>query len=317
MRGVFLDLESVDRGDLNLQGLTACLDEWQFCAHTDSDHVISTIANAQVLVSNKVRIDAATIDCCPTVKLICVAATGVNNIELTAAHEKGIMVCNVRNYATSSVVQHCFALILSLTTRLTLYQHAAKNNEWQKSRDFCLLDYPIHELSGKVMVIIGYGVLGHAVAEVAKAFGMKVLIAEHKGQKAREGRVAFEAAIQQADVISLHTPLTEATRDLIGEKELTAMKSSALLINVARGGIVNETALARALQQHQIAGAGIDVLSTEPPANGNPLLDNEIPNLIVTPHIAWASRESRQRLIDEVEKNIIAFKQGSPRNLVR
>lgn len=317
MHGVFLDLESLDKGDLQLEGLNGCLEEWKFFGHTDNKQVSNAIIDAQVVVSNKVLLDAAVINSSPTLKLICVAATGVNNVDLEAARQKGILVCNARNYATPSVVQHTFALILSLTMRLNEYQQAVKAGAWQKSRDFCILDYPIQELAGKVMGIIGYGVLGHAVAELARAFGMTVWIAEHKGQSPRTGRVAFDTVIQQADVISLHAPLTEATRNLIGAKELSSMKPSALLINVARGGIVDEIALVNALRQHQINGAGIDVLSEEPPRNGNPLLEVDLPNLIVTPHIAWASRESRQRLLGEIEKNILAFKEGVPRNVVQ
>ena len=317
MNGVFLDLESIDKGDLQLQGLRTSLEFWKFYPYTESMQVIDAIANAEVVVANKIMINADTIAACPGIKLICIAATGVNNVDLPAAEAKGIAVCNARNYATPSVVQHTFALILSLITRLPEYQQAVRQGAWQHSRDFCLLDYPVQEIAGKVMGIIGYGVLGHAVAEVARAFEMKVLIAEHKGLPAREGRVGFDEVIKQSDVITVHAPLTEATRNLIGAMEFRMMKSTSLLINVARGGIVNETALVNALLNHDIAGAGIDVLTEEPPKTGNPLLAYTLPNLIVTPHIAWASRESRQRLIDEVEKNILAFRQRVPRNLVQ
>ncbi|MEJ2108049.1 MAG: NAD(P)-dependent oxidoreductase, partial [Acidiferrobacteraceae bacterium] len=179
-----------------------------------------------------------------------------------------------------------------------------------------LLDYPITELAGKTLGVIGYGVLGHAVAQAAQAFGMQAIIAEHKGQSPRAGRVAFEDVLRQADVITLHCPLTPSTQGLIGAAELAMMKPAALLINAARGGIVDEQALVDALQRKAIAGAGVDTLTTEPPQQGNPLLEVMLPNLIVTPHIAWASRESRQRLLDDVEQNIRAYREGKSRNVV-
>ena len=215
------------------------------------------------------------------------------------------------------MTQHVFALILGLRTRVIDYHEDVKTGKWQESRDFCFLDYPIHELAGQTLGVIGYGDLGRSVEAVAKAFGMNVLIADHKGlDDIRDGRTRFEDVIARSDIITLHCPLTAETTDLITAKELAAMKESAELINTARGGIVNEADLAQALRDGDIAGAGVDVLSKEPPSDGNPLLDPAIPNLIVTPHTAWASREACQRLFDQVADVIKGYRNGSPMNVV-
>jgi glycerate dehydrogenase len=314
--GVFLDISSVDRGDLDLAMLKATLPSWQMFEQSAAQQIVPRIAQAHVVVANKAPLMKHTLAQAKDLTLICVAATGTNNVDLEAAAQQGVTVCNVRDYATASVVQHVFTLMLNLSTQFLSYHQAVLAGRWQASDQFCLLDYPIQELAGKILGIIGYGVLGHAVAKAAEVFGMKVIIADHKGVKPRSDRIAFEEVLAQADVVTLHCPLTEATKHLIGPEELVAMKSSALLINVARGGIVDEPALLQALQQQQIAGAGFDVLTEEPPVHSNVLLDTTLPNLIVTPHIAWASRESRQRLIDEIVKNIEAFKANQPRNIV-
>ena len=209
-----------------------------------------------------------------------------------------------------------FCLILALTRKLNQYQTAIREDRWQKSPFFCVLDYPISELAGKTLGIVGYGVLGKAVAKLGEALGMQVLTAARKGAAPKDGRVSLEELLVQSDVVSLHCPLTPETTDLIGAKEFALMKTSAVLINTARGGIVDEKALVNAIQSQSIAGAGVDVLSEEPPKNGNPLLDVQLPNLIVTPHIAWASVESRQRVINEIAENIIAFENGVRRNVV-
>jgi glycerate dehydrogenase len=222
----------------------------------------------------------------------------------------------VVGYGTPSVVQQVFALILALTTRLQDHQAAVARGEWQRSDQFCLLDYPFRELAGRRLGIVGYGELGRAVGRVGEAFGMQLLIAQRPGGDARPGRIPLVDLLPQVDVLSLHCPLTEQTRNLIGAAELSAMKPDALLINAARGGIVDEVALAAALRAGTIGGAGVDVLSREPPVEGNPLLAADLPNLIVTPHVAWASRESRQRMVDELALNIEAFLQGRERNRV-
>ena len=272
--------------------------------------------DAEVVISNKVVLDRSVLASAPRLRLICVAATGTNNVDLQAAAELGISVCNVTGYATPSVVQHVFALILSLNRHVIEYDAAVRAGAWARSEHFCLLDFPIRELAGRRLGIIGYGTLGKAVAEVAPAFGLEVLIGDHRGAAPRPGRTEFNELLRRADIITLHCPLTDDTRGLIGAEELAMMKTDALLINAARGGIVDEPALARALRAGEIGGAGVDVLTSEPPSEGNPLLAGDIPNLIVTPHVAWASRESRQRLVDELVENIRSFLNDRPRNLV-
>ncbi len=316
MPGVFLDRDSVDRGDLDFSSLDNIIDDWQFYGLTQPDDLISRIRDAEIIISNKVVLDETAFRTTAALKLICVAATGTNNIDLTAARKYGITVCNVPGYATPSVSQHVFAMILSLSIHLGKYRRAVMKHEWQQSPHFCLLDYPIEELAGKTLGIIGYGDLGHAVDRIAEAFDMMVLISDHRGVEPRVGRFAFEQVLAEADVISLHCPLTPETINLIGSTEIAQMKPGALLINTARGGIVDEQALADALRDGRLGGAGVDVLTKEPPVNGNPLLADDIPNLIVTPHIAWASRASRQRLLDEIVKNISAYLDGMPRNVV-
>ncbi|HHJ81063.1 MAG TPA: D-2-hydroxyacid dehydrogenase, partial [Candidatus Tenderia electrophaga] len=276
----------------------------------------SRIASSEILISNKVIIDQHAMQSAPQLKLICVAATGTNNVDIGAAQRHNIRVCNVRGYATPSVSQHVFAMLLSLSIHLGKYRRAVMQGAWQQSQHFCLLDYPIEELSGKTLGIIGYGELGQAVANIATAFDMQVLISEHRDKEPRPGRVSFEQVLAEADAISLHCPLTTATQGLIGAAEIAQMKPGAILINTARGGIVNEQALADALRDGYLGGAGVDVLSQEPPLTSNPLLAGDIPNLIITPHIAWASRASRQRLLDQISANISAFLAGTPRNIV-
>ncbi|MBI5039842.1 MAG: 2-hydroxyacid dehydrogenase [Gammaproteobacteria bacterium] len=313
--GVFLDLDTLHPQDLDLTALRATLPRWDmhdFTAPADGARRLQDVA---VAITNKFVIDAALLARTPQLKLICVAATGTNNVDLAAAAEHGITVCNVTGYATASVVEHVFALMLALQRRLTEQQHAA-HTLWAHQRGFCVLDYPTTELHGKTLGIVGYGELGRAVAAVGSAFGMQVLIAQRPGGDDREGRVPLDDMLRRADVLSLHCPLTNTTRGLIGARELTLMKPSALLINTARGGLVDEAPLMHALQQNRIGGAGVDVLIEEPPRQSNPLLMHKLPNLIVTPHVAWASREARQRLVDEVTANIRAYLDGTPRNRV-
>lgn len=315
MRGIFLDIDTVDRGDLDLGGLRATLPDWTFLA-TGTGDVGELPMQADVLVSNKVMLDADTINSTKNLKLICIAATGTNNVDLAAATAKGITVCNVRNYATPSAVEHVFSLILCLTRSLPQYIQAVDHGRWQESETFCMLDFPIRELAGQTLGIIGFGELGRAVAAMGHAFGMAVLIAERRDAQVRPGRTPFHEVLSLADIISLHCPLTDETHNLIGRAELLRMKRAAILVNIARGGIVNESALSDALLSREIGGAAFDVLAVEPPRAGSPLLSMSHPNLIVTPHIAWASRNSRQRLVNEVAANIQAFLSGKPRNVV-
>jgi glycerate dehydrogenase len=313
--GVFLDRGSLGDADVDASALLATLPDWRIYASTTAREIKDRIRDAHVLVSNKVVLSADALQSARNLRLICVAATGTNNIDLPVAAQQEIMVCNVPNYATASVTQHVFALILALATRLIDYQGAVKAGRWQKSAQFCLLDYPITELAGKVMGIVGYGELGRSVARVAGCFGMHVKISGRPGVIA-EGRLPLHELLSVADIVSIHCPLTRQTRNLIGTREFGLMKRSALLINTARGGIVDEQALADALRAGEIAGAGVDVLSLEPPSEGSPLLAEDISHLIVTPHIAWASREARQRLLDGVCDNIRGFLAGKPRNVV-
>ncbi len=316
MLTVLLDRGAMDCGDLELGALERALPDWRSYESTHDAEVAGRITDATVVISNKVRLDEAALRNAPQLRLICIAATGTNHVDLEAAKRHGIAVCNVRGYATPSVVQHVFALILALSIRLPDYQRALSAGRWQASAQFCLLDYPIREIAGKTLGIIGYGELGQAVARVAEAFGMMVLVAQRAGIPAAPGRVPLHEMLPQLDVLSLHCPLSPETRGLIGAQELALMKPDALLINTARGGVVDEVALAEALRNGRLGGVGVDVLREEPPVHGNPLLAGDAPNLIVTPHIAWASRESRQRLVDETAENIRAFFSGIERNRV-
>ncbi len=312
----FLDLATTDRGDLDLEPLRAAWPRWDLYRATSPQETPGRIAEADLVVVNKVVLSAQVLQQARRLRLICVAATGTNNVDLGAARELGVAVANVTGYATASVVQHVLALILALTTRLAELRTALADGAWQRADQFCLLDFPVRELDGLSLGILGYGELGRAVARVAEALGMRVLIAQRPGGPRQPDRVPLQRLLAEVDVLSLHCPLTEYTRNLIGAPELALMKRDALLINTARGGIVNETALADALRQGTIGGAGLDVLSREPPTQGNPLLAPDIPNLILTPHCAWASRQSRQRLIEEIARNIQAFKRGERRNRV-
>lgn len=316
MQGVFLDLESLDRNDLDLQPLHEALPQWRLYPNTRADAVTAAISDAEVVISNKVMLDRAALLASTGLQLVCIAATGTNNVDLATARECNITVCNVTGYTTRSVVEHVFGQLLTLYRQLTAYRDAVHAGRWQQAEHFCLLEYPIRELSGQTLGIIGYGELGQAVARMGEAFGMRVLVAERANSPVREGRTALDIVLSDAHVISLHCPLTDATRNLIGGPELARMRDDAILINTARGGIVDEPALLEALETEQIAAAIVDVLSEEPPRSGNPLLDSNLPNLLVTPHIAWASLSSRQRLVNEIAANILAWRNGTPRNIV-
>jgi glycerate dehydrogenase len=313
-RGVLLDLATIDRGDMDLSSLRSVCGHWEIHAHTAPGETPERIAGADLVVSNKVVLDRGLLESAPGLRLVCVAATGTNNVDLDAARDLGIAVTNVTGYGTPAVVQHVFALMLAHATRLFEYRQAVLDGDWERSDQFCLLDFPIRELAGRALGIVGHGELGRGVAAAARAFGMEVLLAARPGGPSDPDRVPLAELLPRVDVLTLHCPLAENTRNLIGAAELALMKTDALLINTARGGIVDEQALADALRRREIGGAATDVLTVEPPRDGNPLLDSSIPNLIVTPHTAWASRESRQRLIDQVAGNIRAFGEGSQRN---
>ncbi|HEY8569292.1 D-2-hydroxyacid dehydrogenase [Microbulbifer sp.] len=304
MRGVFLDTLTMKPEELDTSALENALEHWDFFATTSPDETAARIASADVVITNKVVLDRALIESAPSLKLICVCATGTNNIDLGAAAEKNIPVKNVTGYTGSSLAQHTIALLLALATRWHQYADDVKNGRWSQSPIFCRLDYPVMELAGKTLGIIGYGDLGQKVAQLGEALGMRVLVAQSATGEQKPGRVSVEQLVAESDVISLHCPLTEQNKQMVNREFLAAMKDSAFLINTARGGLVDETALAEALRNGVIAGAALDVLSVEPPPANHPLLESDIPNLIITPHNAWISRESRQRLLDGVVNNI-------------
>ncbi len=270
---------------------------------TNQDEVIKRIIDSEVIISNKVKIGKKELAAAPQLKLICVAATGYNNIDIEAAKENGVVVANVKNYSTESVAQHTFSLILALQNSLVDYIGETRNGNWSKSPVFTMLNHPFYEMTGKKLGIIGYGTIGKRVAEIAKAFGMQVLIGKRPGVEYNEKkRVDFDYILTQSDIITIHTPLSDNTLNLFGEKEFKQMKTSAILINTARGGIVNEEDLYKALKNNTIRAAAIDVVENEPINSGSKL--PELPNLLITPHMAWASLESRQRLIAGITDNI-------------
>lgn len=321
MKAVFPDFSTVSRGDIDLGTLEATGIDLELYGVTTAEELPTRLAAAEILITNKIRVGAAELTAAPHLKLICLSATGVNNVDLEAARARGIGVCNITGYCTVSVVQHVYAMILALTHHLSGYQRVLQQGAWKTSPQFCLLDYPIRELAGRKLGIVGYGELGRGVARVAPAFGLEVLVSERPGGSrasipAEEARIPFERVLEDADILSLHCPLTDATRGLIDARALGRMKRDALLINTARGALVDSAALAAALRDGRIGGAGIDVLPQEPPVDGDPLLDTAIPNLVITPHVAWAARESRQRAIDEIAANIRSFLEGGRRGRV-
>ena len=316
MRGVFLDWATVSTGDITPDALNAALDELDLHPTSTPEEVLERVAKAEVILTNKIRIDAEVIAAAQDLTLICLAATGYNNVDLDAARTRGVAVCNIRDYCTDAVAQHVFALILALNQHLDGYRQLLRDSAWQGSPQFCLLGFPIHDLAGRTLVIVGHGTLGRRVAELGEAFGMRVEIAARPGTRPSAERRALDELLPTADVVSLHCPLTEATQDLIDAHALARMKPDALLINTARGAIVDAAALADALRAGRIGGAGIDVLTQEPPVDGDPLLQPDIPNLILTPHVAWASVEARHRTVGEMAANVSAFRAGRLRNRV-
>ena len=316
MRGVFLDLGTVSNGDLNTRALEQILPGLVIHEATPQERVAGQIAGAEVVLLNKCRVTREMMAANPQLRLIALTATGVDNVDVAAAREAGIAVANLRDYCTPSVVQHVFAVLLSLTHHLPEYDRFAKSGDWGRSDRFSVFPFPIRELAGRALGIVGYGALGRGVARVAEAFGMEVLVANRPGTAPSPGRLDLHEILPRVDVLSLHCPLTPATRGLIGAAELALMKRDAVLINTARGALVDAAALAAALREQRLGGAGIDVLAQEPPVDGNPLLEPGIPNLIVTPHTAWAARESRQRCLDELAANVTAFLRGERRNRV-
>ena len=284
---------------------------------TEAHETLERIRGADIVITNKVVISAQAFAKNPQLKLVAVTATGVNNVDVEAAKQNGTAVCNIRAYGNESVAEHAFMMMITLMRNLPAYQRDVAAGLWENSPFFCHLGAPMRDLNGKTLAIFGRGNIGKTLATYAQAFKMNVVFAEHKNaQSVRDGYVSFDEAIRSADVVSLNCPLTPQTANMIGEAELQQMKPGAILINCGRGGLVDEAALVAALKYGQIGGAGFDVLTQEPPRDGNPLLKARLPNLIVTPHIAWASQEAVNRLFDILLDNINRFVAGNPQNLV-
>ena len=284
---------------------------------TEAHETLKRIRGADIVITNKVVISARAFAENPQLKLVAVTATGVNNVDVEAAKQNGTAVCNIRAYSNESVAEHAFMMMITLMRNLPAYQRDVAAGLWENSPFFCHLGAPMRDLNGKTLAIFGRGNIGKTLATYAQAFKMNVVFAEHKNaQSVRDGYVSFYEAIRSADIVSLNCPLTPQTANMIGEAELQQMKPGAILINCGRGGLVDEAALVAALKYGQIGGAGFDVLTQEPPRDSNPLLKARLPNLIVTPHIAWASQEAANRLFDILLDNINRFVAGNPQNLV-
>lgn len=318
---VFLDVATLDRGDVSFERFTGSWD-CEFHPVTSREDTLRRIEGKQAAVTNKVVFDAEVLASrqSSALKLIAIAATGTNNVDLEAARARGIAVCNVAGYSTRSVAQQTLGYILEFASCVGRFTQDIREGKWEKSPTFTMLTRPVVELAGKKLGIIGYGAIGKSVAETASALGMEILIAARPGSRPPfpEGRLPLDELLSASDFISIHCPLTPDTRGLIGAREFKMMKDSCRLINAARGGIVDETALVEALKAGTIAGAAVDVLTTEPPAPGHPIISaaKELDNLLVTPHTAWTALEARRRLIHEIAENIDAFTRGEIRNRV-
>jgi glycerate dehydrogenase len=292
--------------------------DWAQYPRTDAEELDGRLRGFDIVITNKVPLRAATLERSPGIRLIAVAATGTDVVDVGYCREHGIAVCNIRGYAVNTVPEHTFALIFALRRNLLAYHAAVRRGRWQESGQFCFFDYPINDLASSTLGIIGEGVLGQRVAEIGRALGMRVRFAAHKGRSGLGPLYTpWDEVLATSDVITLHSPLTPETRNMIGMVEFRAMRRRPLLINTARGGLVDEAALAVALREGMIGGAGFDVLTGEPPAADNPLLGLlDLPNFILTPHVAWASDEAMQTLADQLIDNIESFVAGEPANLV-
>ncbi|MDH4071855.1 MAG: D-2-hydroxyacid dehydrogenase [Gammaproteobacteria bacterium] len=317
MKAAFLDFATVASAELDVSPLSNLTGTFDAYDCTAADEVAARIADCEFAYINKVRMTREVIEGAKRLRFIGLTATGVDNVALDAAKERGVAVANIRAYCTNSVVEHVFAMLLSLSRSIGPYRDSVRRGDWATAANFCMLDHPIRELSAMSIGIVGYGELGQAVAGVARAFGMRVLVSGRPGAGAAGvDRIAFETLLETSDVVSLHCPLTEETRGLIGAPEFGRMKRNAILINTARGALVDSAALVDALENETIAAAGIDVLPQEPPVGGDPLLDYDGDNLLMTPHIAWATVEARQNAINETAANVAAFLAGGDRNRI-
>jgi len=284
--------------------------EWSEFGETAPGEVVERLAPATIAICNKLPLRAETLSQLPKLRLIAVAATGVDNVDLAYCRSHNIAVCNTRGYAVNSLPEHALMLMLALRRNLIAYRNDVKAGRWHEAKQFCLLDHPIGDLRGATLGIVGFGTLGKSTAQLGRAIGMEVLVA------VRDDKAGFQEVLRRSDVLSLHCPLTKETKNLIGAEELAQMKPEAILINTARGGLIDDHALIEALKNGRLAGAGIDVLRNEPPRDGNPLLEVDLPNLIVTPHNAWASRQAMETLADQLVDNLEAFVRGAPQNLI-
>lgn len=316
MKAVFLDYATM--GDaLDLSGLESLFDELTLYDVSAAEHIPERIEDAEFIFTNKVHLTDQLLQATPTLRYVGLTATGTDNVDLEAARRNGIAVANIRAYCTESVVEHVIGVMLMLTHNLHLYDSAVKSGEWHEADQFCMLKYPIRQLSNLTLGIVGYGELGQGVAVAAQALGMSVIVAARPGTAGMPAdRVTFEELLAGADVVSLHCPLTDQTRNLIDQAALQKMRPGAILINTARGALVDGDALVNALRSGEIAGAAIDVLHEEPPVNGNPLLEYSEDNLIVTPHMAWGSDQARQNAIDQLAAGVSAFLRGDILNRV-
>ncbi|MCD9549551.1 glycerate dehydrogenase [Photobacterium carnosum] len=311
---VFLDHGTIP-AHISIPRPTFC-HQWHQHATTTPSQVIARLQLATIAITNKVVLNSQVLAKLPQLKFIAIAATGTNNVDLDYCRNHNIKVANIQGYATRSVPEHVIAMIFALKRNLAGYQQDIANGEWQRQQQFCFFTYSITDVAGSTLGIMGKGSLGQAVATVAKALGMNVLFAEHAGAtQCRDGYHPFEQVLREADIISLHCPLTPTTKNMIAAPQLALMKSSAIIINTSRGGLINEQALVDALLSCQIAGAGIDVFTTEPALPSNPLIAHcQLPNLILTPHVAWGSDSAIQTLVNQLIGNINSFHQGTHKN---
>ena len=316
MHAVFLDTQTF-HSSINFSAIENCVTQLTCFNTTTPDQLLSRVKDADIIITNKVVIDKTTLSQLPQLKLICISATGTNNVDLVSARHQGITVTNVSGYAAPSLGQYVIAQILNYFCNLAEHNQVTQRNVWQQSPTFCVHGSGMSELSSKTLGIYGYGTLGQTVGKLAEAFGMKVLVAEHANAKTiRKGRVSFNDMLSNSDVVSLHCPQTPNTTELFDKATFEKMKSHALLINTARGGVVHSQDLADALKQKLIGHAILDVLDQEPPSPDHPLLDPSLSNVTITAHMAWASFEAQQRLIALLAKNIQDFQQNIATNVV-
>lgn len=314
---VFLDRDTIS--DSTTIRTPACEHTLKVYGRTEPEQVAERIADADIVILNKVQLREESLAQAPRLKMVAVAATGTDNVDIAACHTRGIVVSNIRGYANTTVPEHVFALIFALRRSIVPYSQAVKAGRWQDARQYCFFDYPISDLAGSTLGIVGEGSLGQAVAAIGRAFGLKVLFAARKGGSGQGSLYTpFNEMLARSDIITLHCPLNEHTRNLIDAPEFARMERRPLIINTARGGLVNEQALGHALRSGQISGAGFDVTMPEPPPADNPLMQLlDLPNFILTPHVAWASAQAVQALANQLIDNVDAFVRGEPRNVVQ